>query len=175
MRNRKCCDKEDMGFYDNVFVVRGPTGATGPTGLQGERGATGADGRVENLNATVFNGNSVTISNGTKVEIDEVESNNGLLFEDSEFTIVSEGTYFMIYTVNSSQDAADGETIGIAINGVVQNATLRPLLADGNSTGYTIANLEHNDAITLVPNVAQNRTVSNTGAPSFTFTIIKLA
>lgn len=55
MRDRKCCDKEDMGFYDNVFVVRGPTGATGPTGLQGERKLTEARGGAENLSATVFN------------------------------------------------------------------------------------------------------------------------
>lgn len=175
MKNKKCCFEHEIGFYDNVFVIRGPTGATGPRGLQGEKGITGAEGKLENLNATVFNKNQASISNGTKVEINEVENNNGLLFEDSEFTIIKEGTYFLIYTVNSSQDAIEGESIGIAINGEVQQSTKRPLLSVGNSTGFTIANLAYNDTITLVPTVAQNRIVGNLGAPSFTFSIIKLA
>ena len=119
-----------------------------------------------NQNATVFNGATVTLTAGTPIPFPSTLTNNGLTTTGTGITVPNAGTYLVGYTTGSA-DVVGDDSIGIAVNGAVVNATTRLLNTTGGVSGNYILNLNAGDTITLVP----NGTTATTLTPTNTLTV----
>lgn len=156
----------------------GPVGATGPQGAQGPAGATGPQGPTGpalNENATIYNAASQSLTSGTAVSLPTVLTNNSLTTTTANtITVPSAGAYQISYTTSVATGAVSGDNVAVAVNGVVQTPTQRSLSTTQGVSATYVLNLSANDAITIVPTVTGATTLTNTGEPSATLTVIRV-
>ncbi|HCG57909.1 MAG TPA: collagen-like protein [Clostridiales bacterium] len=163
---------------------QGPVGATGPQGAQGPAGPVGATGPqgpqgptgpALNENATIYNAASQSLTSGTAVSLPTVLTNNSLTTTTANtITVPSAGAYQISYTTSVATGAVSGDNVAIAVNGVVQTPTQRSLSTTQGVSATYVLNLSANDAITIVPTVTGATTLTNTGEPSATLTVIRV-
>lgn len=163
---------------------QGPVGATGPQGAQGPAGPVGATGPqgpqgptgpALNENATIYNAASQSLTSGTAVSLPTVLTNNSLTTTTANtITVPSAGAYQISYTASAATGAVSGDNVAIAVNGVVQTPTQRSLSTTQGVSATYVLNLSANDAITIVPTVTGATTLTNTGEPSATLTVIRV-
>ena len=153
----------------------GATGATGPIGPTGATGPTGPTGTISNLSATIHNTTEETITSGTALTMPTVLTNNGLTAETDGITVTETGTYLVNFNTNEATGATGSDNVAIAINGVISTPTERLLSATTGTSGTFILNLTANDKITLVPTVTSATSLSNTGGPSVSLTVVRIA
>lgn len=160
---------------------QGPVGATGPQGAQGPAGATGPQGPqgptgpALNENATIYNAASQSLTSGTAVSLPTVLTNNSLTTTTANtITVPSAGAYQISYTTSAATGAVSGDNVAVAVNGVVQTPTQRSLSTTQGVSATYVLNLSANDAITIVPTVTGATTLTNTGEPSATLTVIRV-
>lgn len=163
---------------------QGPVGATGPQGAQGPAGPAGATGPqgpqgptgpALNENATIYNAASQSLTSGTAVSLPTVLTNNSLTTTTANtITVPSAGAYQISYTASAATGAVSGDNVAVAVNGVVQTPTQRSLSTTQGVSATYVLNLSANDAITIVPTVTGATTLTNTGEPSATLTVIRV-
>lgn len=163
---------------------QGPVGATGPQGAQGPAGPVGATGPqgpqgptgpALNENATIYNAASQSLTSGTAVSLPTVLTNNSLTTTTANtITVPSAGAYQISYTASAATGAVSGDNVAVAVNGVVQTPTQRSLSTTQGVSATYVLNLSANDAITIVPTVTGATTLTNTGEPSATLTVIRV-
>lgn len=164
--------------------AQGPAGATGPQGPQGPAGPAGATGPqgpqgpagpALNENATIYNAASQSLTSGTAVSLPTVLTNNSLTTTTANtITVPSAGAYQISYTTSAATGAESGDNVAVAVNGVVQTPTQRSLSTTQGVSATYVLNLSANDAITIVPTVTGATTLTNTGEPSATLTVIRV-
>lgn len=164
--------------------AQGPAGATGPQGPQGPAGPAGATGPqgpqgpagpALNENATIYNAASQSLTSGTAVSLPTVLTNNSLTTTTANtITVPSAGAYQISYTTSAATGAESGDNVAVAVNGVVQTPTQRSLSTTQGVSATYVLNLSANDAITIVPTVTGSATLTNTGGPSATLTVIRV-
>lgn len=156
----------------------GPQGAQGPAGPVGPAGATGPQGPTGpalNENATIYNAASQSLTSGTAVSLPTVLTNNSLTTTTANtITVPSAGAYQISYTASAATGAVSGDNVAVAVNGVVQTPTQRSLSTTQGVSATYVLNLSANDAITIVPTVTGATTLTNTGEPSATLTVIRV-
>lgn len=156
----------------------GPQGAQGPAGPVGPAGATGPQGPTGpalNENATIYNAASQSLTSGTAVSLPTVLTNNSLTTTTANtITVPSAGAYQISYTTSAATGAVSGDNVAVAVNGVVQTPTQRSLSTTQGVSATYVLNLSANDAITIVPTVTGATTLTNTGEPSATLTVIRV-
>lgn len=161
----------------------GPTGATGPTGVTGPTGPTGATGptgptgenaTLLNENATIYNAETQNITTATPLALSTVLTNNGLAVDNTTITVSETGTYLISFTVNDATAAAGADNVGIAVNNVVNTATHRTISPNYSTGGSYVLNLNANDKVSLVPTVTNATSISSTGGPSASLTVVRI-
>lgn len=160
---------------------KGDKGDIGPTGPQGERGATGPTGpagenaTLPNLNATILNMASQELTTGTPISLLKTLTNNGLIVDSTSITVEKAGTYFVAYFVNKATHGSGTDSISLAINGVINTDTARPLNEDTTSSGQFVLNLQQNSTLSLIPTIINATKIEANGGASATLTVIKIA
>lgn len=153
----------------------GPVGPVGPAGATGPQGPQGPTGPALNENATIYNAASQSLTSGTAVSLPTVLTNNSLTTTTANtITVPSAGAYQISYTASAATGAVSGDNVAVAVNGVVQTPTQRSLSATQGVSATYVLNLSANDAITIVPTVTGATTLTNTGEPSATLTVIRV-
>lgn len=153
----------------------GPAGPVGPAGATGPQGPQGPTGPALNENATIYNAASQSLTSGTAVSLPTVLTNNSLTTTTANtITVPSAGAYQISYTASAATGAVSGDNVAVAVNGVVQTPTQRSLSATQGVSATYVLNLSANDAITIVPTVTGATTLTNTGEPSATLTVIRV-
>lgn len=152
--------------------IKGDTGAKGDMGVKGDTGPTGPTGTTDNINATVYNSISQTITNNNSLTLDEVMTNNGMEIGNDFVQVPKTGTYIISFSINNSQFATSGDCVGVAINGVMINGTRRPLTVSTNTSGTIVKVLERNNHVQLVANLSGTRTLNASGGPSAVLTVV---
>lgn len=158
--------------------LTGATGATGPQGPQGPvgpQGPQGPAGSTPNQNATLYNTASQTLTSGTALTVPTVLTNNGLTASTNSLTVPATGTYLVSYTVNRTTGTSNTDSVGIAIGGTLQAGTQMSLSSSQGVSGTYVLNLTNGNVITLVPTISGTSTVNNTGGPSATLTVVRIA
>ncbi len=180
-------DKDGLIHHLTFYIPRGLTGERGPqgekgeTGLQGPKGEEGPAGPAGppgitlNLNATIYNDQEQEATNEMPLNMPKTMTVNGMNVNDSGIFTPSNGTYIISFSVNNSTNATTGDCVGIYVNNKLLEGSTRPLTANTNTSATFVKVLERNDIVTLVPKVAQTRTITNSGAPSAMLTIIQIA
>lgn len=153
----------------------GEIGPTGPTGPQGAQGIAGPTGLTPDINASVCDTADQEISNGQEITLDEEITKSGLKIEANGIVVSSGGTYLINYSVNRADGVGDNDCVAVAINGVVEACSKRQLSSSANAGATFIKSLNRDDKITLVPAVAQNRTLKSNGTPSAMLTAILIS
>lgn len=157
--------------------VTGPTGPTGPTGATGPTGPTGPTGEnatLLNENATIYNAETQNITTATPLALSTVLTNNGLAVDNTTITVSETGTYLISFTVNDATAAAGADNVGIAVNNVVNTATHRTISPNYSTGGSYVLNLNANDKVSLVPTVTNATSISSTGGPSASLTVVRI-
>lgn len=157
--------------------ITGPTGPTGPTGATGPTGPTGPTGEnatLLNENATIYNAETQNITTATPLTLSTVLTNNGLAVDNTTITVSETGTYLISFTVNDATAAAGADNVGIAVNNVVNTATHRTISPNYATGGSYILNLNANDKVSLVPTVTNATSISSTGGPSASLTVVRI-
>lgn len=190
-------DFESKIHHLTFYIPRGVTGAIGPTGEKGEtgergpqgvqgekgkqgekgeKGDTGPRGATAEIatNATFYNPDSQSISNGNRIALSNELVNNGITLQNNQVLVPANGTYLVLYSFNNATYATTGENISIAINSVIQESTRRPLTRATSTFSATLLNLRANDMLSLVPTVSSTQTLTNSSSPSVSLTIIRL-
>ncbi len=190
-------DFESKIHHLTFYIPRGATGAIGPTGekgetgergpqgVQGEKGKQGEKGEKGDTgprgatveiatNATFYNPDSQSISNGNRIALSNELVNNGITLQNNQVLVPANGTYLVLYSFNNATYATTGENISIAINSVIQESTRRPLTRATSTFSATLLNLRANDMLSLVPTVSSSQTLTNSSSPSVSLTIIRL-
>ncbi len=153
----------------------GPAGPVGPAGATGPQGPQGPTGPALNENATIYNAASQSLTSGTAVSLPTVLTNNSLTTTTANtITVPSAGAYQISYTTSAATGAVSGDNVAVAVNGVVQTPTQRSLSTTQGVSATYVLNLSANDAITIVPTVTGATTLTNTGEPSATLTVIRV-
>ena len=153
----------------------GPAGPVGPAGATGPQGPQGPTGPALNENATIYNAASQSLTSGTAVSLPTVLTNNSLTTTTANtITVPSAGAYQISYTTSAATGAVSGDNVAVAVNGVVQTPTQRSLSTTQGVSATYVLNLSANDAITIVPTVTGATTLTNTGGPSATLTVIRV-
>lgn len=153
----------------------GPAGPVGPAGATGPQGPQGPTGPALNENATIYNAASQSLTSGTAVSLPTVLTNNSLTTTTANtITVPSAGAYQISYTASAATGAVSGDNVAVAVNGVVQTPTQRSLSTTQGVSATYVLNLSANDAITIVPTVTGATTLTNTGEPSATLTVIRV-
>jgi len=152
-----------------------PQGQKGEKGDPGEEGPAGPPGATPDISATIYNPLPQTIRTGSSLFMNEIEINLGFNIQDSGLTVPLTGTFLVSFSINNSRDAAAGDYVGVAINGVISNVSKRPVTTNSNTGASFAMLLNKNDVVTLVANVAQNITLTNSGAPSAVLSVMMLA
>lgn len=172
-------DDFDRNIHHLTFYIpKGEKGQTGPQGLKGEKGATGVagpPGLTPNINATIYNSAEQTISNNFSLLMPENLINNNFTIQDNGLTVPTTGTFLISFSINNATDAAAGDCVGVAVNNVIIPASKRPITTTTNTSATFVTILNKNDVVTLVANVAQNRTLTASGAPSSMLSVMMLA
>lgn len=156
----------------------GPTGITGPTGATGATGPTGATGTVLtilNENATIYTFGPQTAVSGTPVTLMSVLTNNGLTVDMDSVTVATTGTYLISFSINEATGVNENDYVAIRINGVEKNATRISLSTAAPISGTYVLNLNENDVVTIVPVETGETKIVDTGGPSATLTVVRLA
>lgn len=159
----------------------GPTGPTGPKGETGERGAagevgpTGPAGTSLNQNATILNMAGQDITNGTPIVMTTILTNNSMTVSGTGITVPADGTYFVAFYVNRAENAAGTDGISLAIDGVIDNDTSRPLSTASTSSGQFMFNLKAGNLLTLVPTIVNATGIDANGGPCATLTVMRMA
>lgn len=154
---------------------QGPQGPVGPAGATGPQGPQGPTGPALNENATIYNAASQSLTSGTAVSLPTVLTNNSLTTTTANtITVPSAGAYQISYTTSAATGAVSGDNVAVAVNGVVQTPTQRSLSTTQGVSATYVLNLSANDAITIVPTVTSSATLTNTGGPSATLTVIRV-
>lgn len=166
-------DDFDRNIHHLTFYI--PRGQKGDKGEKGEQGDAGPSGLTPDYNATVYNSNQQVIKNNTAILLNEIAMNNGFNITDSKFVSPTTGTFLVSFSINNSIGATTGDCVGVAINGVINPASRRPLTSSSNTSGTIALILNRGDEVTLVPNIAQDRTLMASGAPSAVLTIMMIA
>ncbi len=155
--------------------AQGPAGPVGPAGATGPQGPQGPTGPALNENATIYNAASQALTSGTAVSLPTVLTNNSLTTTTANtITVPSAGAYQISYTTSAATGAVSGDNVAVAVNGVVQTPTQRSLSTTQGVSATYVLNLSANDAITIVPTVTGATTLTNTGGPSATLTVIRV-
>ena len=152
----------------------GPTGPTGPTGATGPTGPTGENATLLNENATIYNAETQNITTATPLALSTVLTNNGLAVDNTTITVSETGTYLISFTVNDATAAAGADNVGIAVNNVVNTATHRTISPNYSTGGSYVLNLNANDKVSLVPTVTNATSISSTGGPSASLTVVRI-
>lgn len=152
----------------------GPTGPTGPTGATGPTGPTGENATLLNKNATIYNSETQNITTATPLALSTVLTNNGLAVDNTTITVSETGTYLISFTVNDATAAAGADNVGIAVNNVVNTATHRTISPNYATGGSYVLNLNANDKVSLVPTVTNATSISSTGGPSASLTVVRI-
>lgn len=172
-------DDFDRNIHHLTFYIpKGEKGQTGPQGLKGEKGETGVagpPGLTPNINATIYNSAEQTISNNFSLLMPENLINNNFTIQDNGLTVPTTGTFLISFSINNATDAAAGDCVGVAVNNVIIPASKRPITTTTNTSATFVTILNKNDVVTLVANVAQNRTLTASGAPSSMLSVMMLA
>lgn len=166
-------DFESQIHHLTFYIPRGATGAIGPTGEKGDTGPRGATAEIA-TNATFYNPDSQSISNGNRIALSNELVNNGITLQNNQVLVPANGTYLVLYSFNNATYATTGENISIAINSVIQESTRRPLTRATSTFSATLLNLKANDMLSLVPTVSSSQTLTNSSSPSVSLTIIRL-
>ncbi len=153
----------------------GEKGEIGPQGSQGSAGPAGPPGLTPNYNATIYNTLQQTISNQKPISMPDVEINNGFNVQDSGLVVRLTGTYLISFSINNSLQASTGDYVGVSVNGIIVNASKRPLTASTNTSATFVKLLEKNDVITLTTNATSDRTITAYSAPSAMLTVMLIA
>lgn len=165
----------------------GETGATGPTGPQGPAGETGATGPAGpqgpagpagtsiNQNSTIYTLGPQTAVSGTPLTLMNVLTNNGLTVAPDSLTVPASGTYLVSYTINEATGVNEGDYVSIKVNDTELPATRRSLSSTAGVSGTYVLDLVANDVVTIVPTETGNTQLVDTGGPSATLTVIRLA
>lgn len=152
----------------------GPTGPTGATGAAGAIGPTGPTGPALNENAMIFNSEEQSLTTDTALTLSTEVTNNGLTTSTTAITAPEPGAYLIAYTANKATGAGANDTIEVAINGTKQISSRRLLSTTQTIAGAYVYNLAANAEITLVPTVAGAVTLTNTGGPSATLSVVRI-
>lgn len=172
-------DDFDRNIHHLTFYIpKGEKGQTGPQGLKGEKGETGVagpPGLTPNINATIYNSAEQTISNNLSLLMPENLINNNFTIQDNGLTVPTTGTFLISFSINNATDAAAGDCVGVAVNNVIIPASKRPITTTTNTSATFVTILNKNDVVTLVANVAQNRTLTASGAPSSMLSVMMIA
>lgn len=172
-------DDFDRNIHHLTFYIpKGEKGQPGPQGLKGEKGETGVagpPGLTPNINATIYNSAEQTISNNFSLLMPENLINNNFTIQDNGLTVPTTGTFLISFSINNATDAAAGDCVGVAVNNVIISASKRPITTTTNTSATFVTILNKNDVVTLVANVAQNRTLTASGAPSSMLSVMMLA
>lgn len=139
------------------------------------RGATGAKGVEQNINATILNMAGQDISTGVPISLFRTLTNNRMIITENSITVPDAGTYFVAYYVNRASGAAGTDGIALAINGVRDNNTARPLSESSTSSGQFVLNLQAGSSLTLVPVVINAKRIDANGGPGATLTVMKIS
>ena len=153
----------------------GVTGATGATGVTGPTGPTGATGTAINQNATIYNNATQEAVSGTALNLPTVLTNNGMTVNATSITVPTTGTYWVSYTINEATGANNGDFVAIYVNGAINNATKKSISSTAGVGGTYILNLSANDVITIVPTETGSTQIVDTGGPSATLTVTRIA
>lgn len=157
---------------------RGATGEIGPTGPKGdagEIGPTGPAGAGINQNATILNMAAQDIKNAQAIVLSTILTNNGMTVSGTGITVPRDGTYFVAFYINRAENAAGTDGISIAIDGVIDNDTSRPLSTASTSSGQFVFNLKAGNMLTLVPTVVNATGLEANGGPCATLTVMRMA
>lgn len=172
-------DDFDRNIHHLTFYIpkgeKGQTGPQGPKGEKGETGVAGPPGLTPNINATIYNSAEQTISNNFSLLMPENLINNNFTIQDNGLTVPTTGTFLISFSINNATDAAVGDCVGVAVNNVIIPASKRPITTTTNTSATFVTILNKNDVVTLVANVAQNRTLTASGAPSSMLSVMMLA
>lgn len=172
-------DDFDRNIHHLTFYIpKGEKGQTGPQGLKGEKGETGVagpPGLTPNINATIYNSAEQTISNNFSLLMPENLINNNFTIQDNGLTVPTTGTFLISFSINNATDATAGDCVGVAVNNVIIPASKRPITTTTNTSATFVTILNKNDVVTLVANVAQNRTLTASGAPSSMLSVMMIA
>lgn len=172
-------DDFDRNIHHLTFYIpkgeKGQTGPQGPKGEKGETGVAGPPGLTPNINATIYNSAEQTISNNFSLLLPENLINNNFRIQDNGLTVPTTGTFLISFSINNATDAAAGDCVGVAVNNVIIPASKRPITTTTNTSATFVTILNKNDVVTLVANVAQNRTLTASGAPSSMMSVMMLA
>lgn len=161
-------DKLGTVHHLTFYIPKGEKGDIGPEGPAGPSGLT------PDINATIFNPNTQTVTNRGTLSMPQVHQNSGFIMQDSTMTATTTGTFLVSFFINSSQDATDGDYVAIAINGNMIDASKRPL--SSTNTGATFVTLlNRGDIITLVANVGGTRNINASGSPSATLSLMMIS
>lgn len=176
-------EKGDTGSTGPIGPT-GPKGDTGERGIAGERGATGEAGPTGptgpagaslNQNATILNMAAQDITNGTAIVLTTLLTNNGMTITGTGITVPADGTYFVAFYVNRAENAAGTDGISLAIDGVIDNDTSRPLSTSSTSSGQFVFNLKAGNLLTLVPTIVNATGIEANGGPCATLTVMRMA
>lgn len=157
---------------------RGATGEIGPTGPKGDAGETGPTGPAGagiNQNATILNMAAQDIKNAQAIVLSTILTNNGMTISGTGITVPRDGTYFVAFYINRAENAAGTDGISIAIDGVIDNDTSRPLSTASTSSGQFVFNLKAGNMLTLVPTVVNATGLEANGGPCATLTVMRMA
>ena len=166
-------DDFDRNIHHLTFYI--PKGESGPQGPQGSAGPAGPPGLTPDYNVTVYNTLQQTISNQKPISMPDVEINNGFNVQDSGLVVRLTGTYLISFSINNSLQAATGDYVGVSINGIIVNASKRPLTTSTNTSATFVKLLNKDDVITLTTNATSDRTVTAFSAPSAMLTVMLIA
>lgn len=153
----------------------GEIGPTGPKGDAGEIGPTGPAGVGINQNATILNMAAQDIKNAQAIVLSTILTNNGMTVSGTGITVPQDGTYFVAFYINRAENAAGTDGISIAIDGVIDNDTSRPLSTASTSSGQFVFNLKAGNMLTLVPTVVNATGLEANGGPCATLTVMRMA
>lgn len=176
-------EKGDTGSTGPIGPT-GPKGDTGERGIAGERGATGEAGPTGptgpagaslNQNATILNMAGQDITNGTPIVMTTILTNNSMTVSGTGITVPADGTYFVAFYVNRAENAAGTDGISLAIDGVIDNDTSRPLSTASTSSGQFMFNLKAGNLLTLVPTIVNATGIDANGGPCATLTVMRMA
>ena len=147
----------------------------GQQGEKGKQGVAGPPGLTPNINATIYNPNAQTAKSGGTLLLNEIELNKSFKIEDSALISPATGTFLITFSVNNAEQAMPGDFVGVAINGVLVTSSKRPITTTNNTTAVFVTLINKDDKITLVANVAQDRTITASGAPSASLSVMMIA
>ncbi len=153
----------------------GPVGPQGPKGEQGVAGPPGTTGTLPNINATIYNDQMLSLDNDATITLDKTLASNGVRVVGNAIIAPEEGTYLVMFSINSGTQVQAGDSVVVAVNSIKMDATKRPISTTVAVTSASILNLKMSDSVSLIPEITNSITISNNGAPSATLTVLKVS